>query len=251
MHTNNKQIIDLAIIIPTLNEEHFIGRLLDSIIKQSVAPKEIVVVDAFSKDKTIEEIKERQKKFSNLSYFKVPKSTVSHQRNLGAKHSTCPHLLFLDADMELRESSSLEKYFTEVLKRKPDVAAAQNLPDSDTWKNSIYFKAEDLLFKLSKYFWPVISARNLYVTLKMFDKVGGFDEEITVGEDQELVHRIVKKGGKLIFLKTINLYTSVRRMEQEGRRRYALRMILFGLNILLKGHKKSKVKYEFGKFKNY
>src|SRR3989304_7470559 len=99
---DDKTLIDLAIIIPTLNEEHFIGRLLDSIIKQSVAPKEIVVVDAYSKDKTVEEIKERQKKFPDLHYFKVSKSTISRQRNLGVKHTTCPHLLFLDADMELR-----------------------------------------------------------------------------------------------------------------------------------------------------
>lgn len=243
-----KNIIDLAIVIPTLNEEHFIGRLLDSIIKQSVAPKEIVVVDAFSKDKTIAEIKLRQKKFSNLRYFRVPKSTVSRQRNLGAKYTNCLHLLFLDADMELRDRNSLEKYFTEALKRKPDMAAAQNLPDSDAWKDLIYFKAENLLVEFLKYFWPVITARNLYVTREMFNKVGGFDEEIPVGEDQDLVHRIVKKGGKVILLKAVKLYTSTRRVELEGRRKYALRMILFGLSIFLQGHKKSRIEYEFGKF---
>ena len=53
--SDGKAVVDLAIIIPTLNEEHFIGRLLDSLIKQTVRPKELVVVDAFSKDKTIEE----------------------------------------------------------------------------------------------------------------------------------------------------------------------------------------------------
>ncbi|OGE18784.1 hypothetical protein A3D83_02755 [Candidatus Daviesbacteria bacterium RIFCSPHIGHO2_02_FULL_41_10] len=245
----HKLIINLAIIIPTLNEEHFIGRLLDSIIKQSVAPEEIVVVDASSKDRTIAEIKKRQKKLSNLRFFKVPKNTVSRQRNLGARQTTCPHLLFLDADMELRERNSLEEYFTEVLNKQPDLAAAQNLPDSDTRKDLIYFKAENLLFKFLKHFWPVITARNLYVTRKMFNKVGGFDEEIPVGEDLDLVQRIVKEGGKLILLISVKLYTSTRRVELEGRRKYALRMILFGLSILLQGHKKSKIKYEFGKFK--
>ncbi len=65
--SNSKIIIDLAIIIPTLNEEHFIGRLLDSIISQSVMPKELVIVDAYSKDKTIAEIKKRQKKLYHFN----------------------------------------------------------------------------------------------------------------------------------------------------------------------------------------
>lgn len=245
--SNSKIIIDLAIIIPTLNEEHFIGRLLDSIISQSVMPKELVIVDAYSKDKTIAEIKKRQKKF-NIQYFRIPRSTISRQRNFGVKKTTAPHILFLDADMELRKNDILEKYFNEVLKRKPDVAAAKNLPDRRYWKNSIYFMAEDLLFKFAKYFWPVITARNLYVNRDIFTRVGCFNEKIAVGEDQELVQRIVKKGGKLLFMKTVKLHTSVRRVEQEGRRKYALRMILFGLNILLRGHIKTKVKYEFGNF---
>lgn len=242
-------IIDLAVVIPTLNEEHFIGRLLDSIAQQTVVPKELVVVDAYSQDDTIEEIKKRQKKLSNLRYFRIPKSTISRQRNFGAGKTTVPHLLFLDADMVLKEKDALERYFKEILKRKPDVAAAKNLPDAEYWKDLVYFKAENLLIKLLKYFWPVITARNLYVTREMFNRVGYFDENIPVGEDQDLVQRIVKKKGRLIILKTVNLHTSTRRIEKEGRRKYALRMILFGLNILLRGYKKSKINYEFGNFK--
>lgn len=245
----HKTIIDIAIIIPTLNEEAFVGRLLDSVIKQSVIPKELVVVDAYSKDKTIEEIKKRQFKLPNLRYFKIPKDTVARQRNFGVKKTTSSHLLFLDADMEFREKDALESYFKEVLARRPDVAAASSLPDSTDWKNAVYFKAEDLLFRISKFIWPVITARNLYVKRSMFNKVGGFDEELAVAEDQELVHRIITTGGKLVFLKTVKSYTSTRRVEQEGRRKYVLKMLLYGLNILLHGRKRSKVDYQFGNFK--
>lgn len=243
-------MIDLAIVIPTLNEEYFIGRLLDSIVKQTVKPVEIVVVDAISKDKTIAEIKKRQKDLSSLHYFQIPKHTISRQRNFGAGKTKTAHLLFLDADMELKEEDSLEKYFKEILARKPDVAAAENLPDSTHWRDLLYFKSEDVLINLFKYFWPVVTARNLYISRKMFDKVGGFDEDIAVGEDQEIVQRIVKQGGKLILLNSVKLHTSTRRVELEGRRKYALRMILFGLSVMLRGHKRSKIKYEFGNFKD-
>lgn len=245
-----REVIDLAIIIPTLNEEHFIGRLLDSIIKQTVLPKEVVVVDACSKDKTIAEIKKRQKVFPCLRYFQIPKQTISRQRNLGVKKTTSPHLLFLDADMQVQKEDTLEKYFKEVLKRKPDVAAAENLPDCQYWKDLVYFKAENLAIKTIKHFWPLATARNLYVKRQIFNKVRGFDEAIPVGEDHELVQKIVKAGGNLTFLRTVKLQTSTRRVEHEGRRRYAVRMILFGLSIFFRGHKKSKVEYQFGHFNN-
>ena len=44
----------ISIIIPTLNEEKYLTHLLESIKKQSIAPKEIIVVDALSQDKTKE-----------------------------------------------------------------------------------------------------------------------------------------------------------------------------------------------------
>lgn len=245
--------IDLAIIIPTLNEELYIGKLLDSIISQTVKPREIVIVDAYSKDKTIQEIKKRQSKLSQLKYFQIKRSTVSRQRNLGTKKTSSSHLLFLDADMEFTKKDALEKYFKEVSHKKPDVACAENLPDSNFWKDLIYFKLEDLLLKLSKILWPllwpVITARNLYTRRNIFDKVGGFDEGIAVAEDQDLVQRILKSGGKLIFLKTVSLATSTRRVSKEGRRKYALRRLFFGIKIFLYGYKKAGIEYEFGEFK--
>ena len=244
---SNKQIIDLSVVIPTLNEEHFIGRLLNSLVKQSVSAKEIVVVDAKSEDKTIIEIKKRQTVLPQLKFFQIPRYTIASQRNFGVKKTSSENILFLDADMELKGEKDLEKYFLEVQKLKPDVAVAKNLPDSNHWKDLVYFKAEDALFKLSKYFWPVITARNLYIPRKIFTKVGGFNQNIAVAEDQELVHRILKNKGKLIFLKTVKLHTSTRRVVREGRINYALKMLIFGIDIMLHGHENSKVDYPFGK----
>lgn len=240
--------IDLAVIIPALNEEHFIGKLLDSIISQTVWPKEIVVVDAFSKDRTIEEIRKRQTKLPNLRFFRIPKSTISRQRNFGAKKTSSPNLLFLDADMQLKQKDALEKYFNEVLEKKPDVASATTLPDSSDWKDIIYFKLEDLTFKLSKVIWPIIAGRNLYVKRKIFEAVGGFDEEIAITEDQELVHRILKSGGKLIFIESVKLHTSPRRLEYEGRINYIFKFCLMWFDMLFHGRKNIKTKYEFGRF---
>lgn len=53
----------LSIIIPTLNEEKYLPRLLDSIYKQDFKNYEIIVSDAGSSDKTFEVAKRYGTKF--------------------------------------------------------------------------------------------------------------------------------------------------------------------------------------------
>src|SRR4051794_40731780 len=104
------QAIDLAVVIPTLNEEQYIGALLDTLASQTVQPKEVVVVDAFSTDRTEQEVKKRFKILPQLRFYQIPKYTVARQRNFGAHKTTAAHLLFLDADMQLPDPETLDKY---------------------------------------------------------------------------------------------------------------------------------------------
>lgn len=244
-----KQTIDLAIIIPTLNEQHYIGRLLDSINEQSVYPKEVVVVDAESPDGTVKEIKKRQKILNNLNYYLVPKSTVSNQRNFGVSKTTAGHLLFLDADMVLLERDTLIKYYDEVEQKKPDIAAALNLPDTKSIFDKLFFYGMDTSYKALKPIWPMAQGMNMYMSRKSFLKFKGFDPEISVGEDHELVQRVIKNKGKFIFLKNPKLFTSVRRIKKVGRIRFSALMIASLLVVITVGYKKNPIakKYEMGK----
>ncbi len=264
------KVIDLAIVIPTLNEEKYIGKLLDSIAAQSVQPKEIAVVDAFSKDKTESVVKERQKTLPQLKFYQIPKSTISTQRNYGVKKTTAPHILFLDADTFLKDPASLDKYFTEVLDRKPDLAAATNLPvdapkevqnemkESGIRKiksafnkaeNTAIFVAADVAFKATKPIWPMAMGINLYVRREPFEKLGGFDENLRFAEDHELVQRMCKHDNKFLFLKHPKIYTSTRRMEHEGHFQYVAKMLRSFLHIVTKGYHSNPTEYKYGHFK--
>lgn len=248
MKTLDKQILDLAIIIPTLNEEHFIGFLLDSIAYQSDWPKEIVVVDAYSRDKTVAEVRKRQKILTQLKIFRIPKYTISRQRNFGVGETHANHLLFLDADSELRGKNVLKRYFEQIRRRHPDIAIATNKPSTNYWKDQMYFRAMDLIFRISKPFWPMATCMNMYVKRATFEKVGGFDESIAVGEDFEIVHRIVKRGGKFSIISDPKIHTSPRRFEREGRIRFALKATRSFIRVLRHGHRNNPIEYEFGHF---
>lgn len=246
--------VDLAIIIPTLNEEHFIGKLLDSIINQTVLPKEIVVVDACSNDRTIEEVEKRlasrsgQKNLPGLRFFRIPKSTISAQRNFGAKKTKTPYILFLDADTVLKETDALEKYFKETLKEEPDIATAFNLPLSNYWKDRVFFRAMKIISQLAQPIWPMITGMNIFLKRGAFEQLKGFDEGIRIGEDADLVQRAAKLKLKFIFLKTVNIYASTRRLRYEGRIKYVFKLLLIGRDILFYGKKNVKTEYEFGHF---
>ncbi len=240
--------IDFAIIVPTLNEEHFIGILLDSILEQTVNPKEIVIVDAYSTDGTIKEIKKRQKALPQLKFFKLPKYTIARQRNYGVSKTKSPHIIFLDADMKMQDRDTLERYTKEIAKKKPDIAAAENLPLSSDPRDIAYFKWLHLVNRSIKPLWPVATTMNLYIRRSMFEKVRGFDEQIRIWEDCNLIQRVNKARGKFIFLKHPKMYTSVRRLQKEGRLKMNAKSLLTFMQIMTFGYRDIRVKYDFGHF---
>lgn len=243
------KLVDLAIVIPTLNEEDYIGNLLDSISKQTVLPQEIIIIDAFSKDKTESEVKKREKKLPQLKFFQIPKFSISRQRNFGAEETKSSHILFLDADTMLVDSDTLEKYFQEVKDKDPGLAVAANYPLSDHWKDKVLFQATNIGTKAVRDFYPLAVAINLYVRRDIFDKLGGFDEKVKLGEDCELVQRYAKKGLKYIVLEKPRIFTSVRRLRKEGRIGYIVKSINSLIGTEIYGYQKNPIikDYEFGK----
>lgn len=243
-----KKIIDLAIVIPTLNEQNYIGKLLDSIASQTVKPQEIVVVDAYSEDQTLKEIKKRQLILPQLKVYQIPKFSIARQRNFGARKTIFKNLLFLDADCELKDPQTLEKYLQEVDQKGLDITACQNLPLSGYWKNKLFFQGMHLLFKASQKIWPMVIGANLYIKREVFDKVGGFDEEVKIGEDMDLLQRVLKKDGKFGFLSEPKIYTSTRRFDTEGRRNFSLKMLRSFWHVIRYGFKNNPTEYKFGQF---
>jgi len=83
----------VSIIITTKNEESNIENCLKSIKYQNYKNIEIILVDNFSKDKTVK----IAKKFISKIYSKG--NERSDQRNYGIKKSKGEYILYLDADM--------------------------------------------------------------------------------------------------------------------------------------------------------
>lgn len=86
-----------SIIVPTYNHAHLINKCLDSIIAQTFDNFEVLVINNFSEDNTIEIVEAYKDSRIKLINFKN-NGIIGASRNIGIKNSTGDWICFLDSD---------------------------------------------------------------------------------------------------------------------------------------------------------
>ncbi len=162
----------VSIVITTKNEAKHIANCLDSISKQSYQDLEIILVDDYSTDKTVE----ITKKYTNKIFLK--ESERSAGRNYGAKVALGKYLIYLDADMILTRKVIEEC----VLKCEKQGLDALYVPERILGEG-FWIKVRD--FERSFYTGTLIDAVR-FIRRDLFLQVDGFDETLIGAEDWDL-----------------------------------------------------------------
>lgn len=233
----------VSIIIPTLNEEKFLPRLLESIKKQDFQDYEIIVSDGGSSDRT------RQVAEDNGCIFIEDKEHhhPSWQRNNGAKIAKGGILLFFDADCVLQEKF-LNKVITEFKQRKLVGAGFYFIFNPNSFSYNIFAGLANLFCFFRQYFSPASVGAGILALRSAHEKIGGFDVEVLLAEDYDYTDRLAKQG-KFRMIKSEKLLYSSRRLKKDGWWPTAwswTRMAMF--TIFRRKIKQSKIKYEFGRY---
>ncbi len=240
-----------SIIIPCLNEEFYIGKLLQCLLAQSLKNIEIIVVDGNSVDKTREIVTQYVSNSEGVAVRLLvsDKRGVSHQRNLGASQAQFDKLLFLDADVQVKPNF-LEQTIPEILERGLELATVQFKPLSVRVEDKFLYSFANSYISLLQFIEPVSLGWCIFSTKHVHTLINGFDEELTFGEDYNYVVRAAERGIKLKVLKKGRVYISVRRLSDEGRLNFAKKTIVAEVLRFMKGRvEKDQINYEFGKFK--
>ena len=222
----------LSIIIPALDEARYLEPLIKSIKNQSFKEKyEIIVADGGSKDKTIEIAK-------NYGCKIIHGGSPAKGRNEGAKVAKGELLFFIDTDSTL-PLNFFSKLIKEFEKRKLDLASFQVYPKGNLI-DKILYSIYNFFAWITQKFLPY-ATQTILIKKEIHQKIGGFDEEITIGED----HTYVREGaryGKFGFLSKVPpVLTSARRFNREGRFKVYSIFLLAGLYMLLFGKFKSNI----------
>ncbi len=232
--------LSVSVIIPTFNEARFLPKLLNSLNKQTMQPKEIIVSDAYSIDDTREIAQGYGCKVINGG---LP----AKARNNGARVATQPILLFLDADVVL-PPKFIEETLSEFTEKTLDIASCFVKPMSRLKIDKFLHEFVNYYMKFTKKFHPHIPGACIFVKKSIHQKIHGFDESIRLAEDHDYVNR-AKKVGKFSYLTSYKIPISVRRLSEEGRLKISLKYIAIELHLLFLGQIKKKVfDYKFGDY---
>ena len=201
---------EVAIIIPTLNEERFISRCLNSIIKQTYEfeKMDVMIIDGGSNDKTKDIVAEYQKSHQNIRFIENKKKIQSVAFNIGFKKSTAPYIIRLDAHAEY--DSKYISLCIENLKqdeKRGNVGGRCNiLPfNQSIWAqtnailNHSRFGIGGAAFRVSNEAHNTDSVPFGSFPRKIIEKIGGMREDLPRGEDNEYNSRIRKAGYKIFF----------------------------------------------------
>lgn len=201
---------EVAIVIPTLNEERFISRCLNSIIKQTYEfeKMDVMIIDGGSNDKTKDIVAKYQKSHQNIRFIENKKKIQSVAFNIGFKKSTAPYIIRLDAHAEY--DSKYISLCIENLKqdeKRGNVGGRCNiLPfNQSLWAqtnailNHSRFGIGGAAFRVSNEAHNTDSVPFGSFPRKIIEKIGGMREDLPRGEDNEYNSRIRKAGYKIFF----------------------------------------------------
>lgn len=209
----------ISIIIPTLNEEKLLPNLLDQLNDQRLKSKfdyEVIISDGGSKDRTIEIAKRYTDKI--VIHQEKRRQKISEGKNSGYKISNGEILVFICADCRIENTESFFEYISEFKKSKYLAATFwfDVFPEEKIWSDYIFHSFFNLLIKLLNLIGNGMGRGECQVIKRnIFEQVGGYNEELTAGEDYDLYTRI-RKLGKIDVNFKIKIFESPRRYRKFG-----------------------------------
>src|SRR3990172_7662165 len=179
----------ISIVIPCKNEEKYISRCIDSLLRQegTILDKEVIVVDNGSTDNTLRILENYG---SEISYYVHPDLPIAGLRNFGVEKSTKEWIAFVDADVEVDRywAKMLSQFLEDQVKKGVDAkkiitGSTCMVPDNPTWVEQIWY--EQLMVRdasVTKY----INSGNMILHRDLFNRLGGFDISYKTGEEEKL-----------------------------------------------------------------
>jgi glycosyltransferase involved in cell wall biosynthesis len=193
----------VTVVLPMYNAAATIDATIESVLAQSFERFELIVVDDGSTDDSLRCVIKYAQDDPRLRLVSRTNGGVSAARNLGASLGSAPLIAFIDAD-DLWDQSKLTKH-VEMHHEHPRLAAsyariafiaedAVGLSGAQTL-SSLCPHMPMLLDVLGDN--PVCTTSNFVVRRDWFEMLGGFNEDLSFAEDQDLVARLVNSLGQL------------------------------------------------------
>jgi glycosyltransferase involved in cell wall biosynthesis len=199
----------ISCIVPVYNGARFLAEALDSILRQTLAAAETIVVDDGSTDTTPAVVAGFG---GRVRYQRQENRGPAAARNAGVRSANGEFLSFLDAD-DLWHPDKLSRQMAR-FDANPDLGLCL------AWQRPFWvdeMKHEQARLQREQH--PFVKDHVGYICQAMlmrrttFDSVGPFDESLRIGEDTDWILRAQRKG---IVRETLTDVLVYRRMHQNN-----------------------------------
>lgn len=192
----------VSIIIPTLNAEKDIEKLINALNRQTVKLTEIVVVDSESDDSTVEICK----KYDNVRVIQIARSEFDHGKTRDMAFRTCStdYVLFITQDAVPKNELYIEKLLAPFSDNNIAISSGRQIARQDAcpmeklvrefnYPTESYVRSKEDISKYgikTFFFSDVCSAyrRDLYLEL------GGFEYPLKTNEDMFFAAKVINSG---------------------------------------------------------
>lgn len=193
----------VSVVIAAYDAEATIAPCIDSILDQTYAPVELIVVDDGSTDATAE-VLARHPRSGCFEILTLENGGPSRARNQGVERAHGELLAFFDSDCHLDPRCIEELALGLDRAEVASVGGSQRPPaDQGSFGNEVqrYFEAVGFMtgYVQDGSEGAIVTTAhnpscNVLYRRDVFDRLGGFDEELWPGEDVDLDHRATRAG---------------------------------------------------------
>jgi glycosyltransferase involved in cell wall biosynthesis len=174
----------VSIIIPTFQSCKTLETCLKSVVRQTYKNVEIIVVDAYSTDDTIKVAEKFDARIFLLA------AERSHARNFGAKKAGGEIVFFIDSDMEL-SPNIVEECVSLLVQKNLDAVIVPEESVGDS------FLARCKRLEKTMHMQEEHAVAPRFFKKDVFEHLGGYDEQLVIGEDFELTKRFRSAGFRM------------------------------------------------------
>lgn len=182
----------ISIIAPAYNHEKYIKECLLSVLNQDYPNKELIIIDDFSTDNTVNEIEKILKNLNESLKNKCQIKFIKHQKNMGAHATINEGIELAEGDFitiintdDFYEEGRLSKILQEMEKKNCEIAfgAVEEVDGEGNINSNGYFlnmqkelKDEDILSQKMLLKNYTISTGNLIFSKEIYRELEGFSD---------------------------------------------------------------------------
>ena len=208
--------MEVSIVIPTLNAGKDLEILLSKLQQQTIHPKEILIIDSASEDKTLQIVKQH----SGTRIYRILRNEFNHggTRHLAMTMTTGNIVVFMTQDAIPVNKTLLENLTAPLQEQNTIASYARQIPKQDASpreklvrefnypaQSERHTKAEIPQKGIKTFFLSDVCAA---YRRKEYEALGGFETDVLTNEDMFYAAKAIQKGYTIAYAADAEVYHS-------------------------------------------